>query len=120
MTPDAEAIIQGQLTGPLTELRERGDDADRAGDFDALEAVQEDAYSFPLSIELERTVRIVLCTGGPHVEVRVPERGGIDAATAYAVWGTTRRERPLTTDETDAVERFYGADVEYIMDGGAA
>ena len=63
-----------------------------------------------LSIELDRTVRIVLCTGGPHCEIVWPERGN-PSVVCYGWWGSGRFERPLTDDEIDAVQRcVYGLD----------
>ena len=117
MTPDADDIIRTQLTEPLTELVDRHN-ATLPDDWETADEVLEDAQSLPLSLEVERTVRLVLCTGGPHLEVRIAERGGIEHATVYAVWGTTSKERGLTRAEADAVERFYGADVDYLLGEG--
>lgn len=63
-----------------------------------------------LSVEIERTVRIVLCTGGPHCEIRWPENGN-PTVVCYGWFGGNRVERGLTDDEVRAVERVvYGLD----------
>lgn len=60
-----------------------------------------------LSIEVERTVRIVLCTGGPHCEIRWPERTEPTLA-CYGWCGSGKYERALTKDEQDGLIAAYG------------
>jgi hypothetical protein len=60
-----------------------------------------------LSLEIERTVRIVLCTGGPHCEIRWPERG-TPSIVCYGWFGAGRFERELTRNEQRAIEYTYG------------
>jgi len=63
-----------------------------------------------LSVEFERTVRIVLCTGGPHCEIVWPENGN-PSVVCYGWFGSDRVERNLNDDEIAAVERcVYGLD----------
>jgi hypothetical protein len=60
-----------------------------------------------LAVEVDRTVRITLCTGGPHCEVRWPERG--DASiVCYGWFGAGRYERPLTSEELAGIEYALG------------
>lgn len=63
--------------------------------------VDDDDYIDPLSIEIERHVRIVLGTGGPHVEIDcvVNDDGDIQRAEFIALWGSDRRETTLSVDD---------------------
>ena len=60
-----------------------------------------------LEIAVDRTVRIVLGTGGPHTEIVWPERGWPSIVT-YGWFGADRYERELTQDELSAVESTFG------------
>lgn len=60
-----------------------------------------------LSIEVERTVKIVLCTGGPHCEIRWPENR-TPSIVCYGWFGADRFERDLTDDEVAGIEYAYG------------
>jgi hypothetical protein len=60
-----------------------------------------------LSIEVERTVRIVLCTGGPHCEIRWPETG-VPSIVCYGWFGADRYERNLNDEEVDGLTHAYG------------
>lgn len=62
-----------------------------------------------LSIEMEKTVRIVLCTGGPHCEIRWPETG-TPTVVCYGWFGSNRAERELTQRERDGVQEMYDID----------
>lgn len=64
-----------------------------------------------LSIEMERTITVVLCTGGPHVEVRWPE-GYNPHVVGYGWFGAGKIDRPLTTDEADGFYAIMGEDWE--------
>jgi hypothetical protein len=65
-----------------------------------------------LSVEVDRTVRIVLCTGGPHCEVRWPEHGD-PSIVCYGWFGAGRYERPLTNEELAGIEYAVG-DWDYL------
>jgi len=60
-----------------------------------------------LSIEVDRMVRIVLCTGGPHCEVQWPE-GDNPSVLCYGWFGADRFERELTQDEIAGIESALG------------
>lgn len=60
-----------------------------------------------LSVEIERTIKIVLCTGGPHCEIRWPEHG-TPIIVCYGWFGAGRFERELTRNEQSAIEYTYG------------
>jgi hypothetical protein len=60
-----------------------------------------------LSIEVDRVVRIVLCTGGPHCEIRWPEHGTA-SIVCYGWFGADRYERDLTPNELAGIEYAYG------------
>ncbi len=60
-----------------------------------------------LSIEVERVVVIVLCTGGPHAEIRW-HREGRATLVCYGWFGSDRYERGLTEYELDGVRTAYG------------
>ena len=67
-----------------------------------------------LSIEIERTAKIILCTGGPHCEVRIPENG-TPSIVCYGWFGADRFERELTGFEQDGIESAFG-DFETLME----
>lgn len=60
-----------------------------------------------LSVEVEKIVRIVLCTGGPHCEVEWKE-GCNPEVVCYGWFGKGEYRRPLTSDEQSALETICG------------
>lgn len=60
-----------------------------------------------LSLEVQRTVRIVLCTGGPHCEIRWPEDSN-PSIVCYGWFGAGKFERELTKREVAGIEYIYG------------
>ena len=67
-----------------------------------------------LSIEIERTAKIVLCTGGPHCEIRIPENG-TPSIVCYGWFGADRFERDLTQAEIVGIESAFG-DFETLLE----
>jgi hypothetical protein len=78
------------------------------------------AYEIPLSVEYRsgwtastdvgekhwEEYRVVLCTGGPHVELR-GYRGRLEETQLWVTqWGVPEVELPMTRAESDAVESF--------------
>jgi hypothetical protein len=86
----------------LIPYEERGNDAD-----ELIEQAQEDEANGVLSIEIKRTAHIVLCTGGPHCEIRWPE-DGTPSIVCYGWFGAGRYERELTTEEVTGLEYALG------------
>jgi hypothetical protein len=78
-------------------------DGDNLNYDDLQERVSEQA----LSLEMSRTLKIVLCTGGPHCEIQWPEHGE-PSIVCYGWFGAGHYERPLTSDEHTGVIAAYG------------
>lgn len=71
----------------------------QSDDWEAREEAQEALDTFALSVEVERHVRIVLGTGGPHDELDVtlwPD-GNIREVRYLYAWGSERFETKLDT-----------------------
>jgi hypothetical protein len=113
MSDDNSAQLEAQMEGfaglgKLIDWRSVTNYPDRLDE--RIEARVETEQENLLSVEIERTVRIVLCTGGPHCEIRWPENGN-PTVVCYGWFGSDRVERDLTDDEIAAVERVvYGLD----------
>lgn len=61
-----------------------------------------------LAVECDRTLRFVLCTGGPHAEI-VWEDGRNPYAVCYGWFGKGKFERGLTDDEQTGLDQIgYG------------
>ena len=60
-----------------------------------------------LSIDVERTVVVVLCTGGPHVEIRWTE-DRTPMVHAFGWFGADEFSRELTDDEQAGLEVVLG------------
>lgn len=102
----AEAQVEG-----WQRLANYGYDAE---DYDAYaEALQEETDNI-LSTELDRTIRVVLCTGGPHCEVRWVEDEGNALLVCYGWFGAGKYERRLSDDEMDAMRRIIGGDFDEV------
>lgn len=61
-----------------------------------------------LSVEVERTVRVVLCTGGPHCEIRWDENRSKPDLICYGWFGAGEYRRTLTDEEFDGFVNAYG------------
>jgi hypothetical protein len=72
----------------------------------------------PLSVDITYTLQVLFCTGGPHIEARIPivHEGYGWAATGYdaeivGYWGGVEVRRPLSDDAADMlVERYAWAE----------
>ena len=60
-----------------------------------------------LEIAVQRTLRIVLGTGGPHTEIRWPENKQ-PSIVCYGWFGAGKFERELTADELAGLEYALG------------
>jgi len=109
----AEAQISGWDRIALLESHRRYTNFDRRLDERIEELVERETEGI-LSIEVERTLRVVLCTGGPHCEVRWPENGNPEVV-CYGWFGGNRYERSLTDDEASVLERLIGGDFDEVV-----
>lgn len=117
MTRDktCEERIEGELASRLDDMRTlyraMQDDEEYEGQ-DAWDAHGD----YPLSVELVRSVRVVLSTGGPHDEfvVTLDDDGTIARIEyVYQDWFDGAR-RVLSGEEFDAAEAFLAPYVEYV------
>ena len=111
---EAEAALRDWDAEFLEELDDLLATAGEWKDWDEVEAAVQES---PISVEkrsgwglvgyelVAEEFRIVLCTGGPHVEIRGELRGGMPyrAYMQYQDWGT-----PMT--------QYFGADANAILD----
>jgi hypothetical protein len=67
-----------------------------------------------LSVEVEHTIRVVLCTGGPHCEVRWTD-GGRPEVVCYGWFGGNRYERNLTDEEEEVLGNLLGGDFDEVV-----
>jgi len=105
----AQAEAQVEDLAKLARLRERQHDAILFED--ALEErsnkLQEEISENALSVEVEKIVRIVLCTGGPHCEIEWRESCR-PVVICYGWFGAGEYRRTLSDDEVEAMEAAYG------------
>jgi IS5 family transposase len=71
------------------------------------ERLAQDIQDGTLSVEVKKTVQIVLCTGGPHCEIQWTE-GRLPSIVCYGWFGAGRYERQLTENERTALEYALG------------
>ena len=50
----------------ILDIRKRMEEANDNDDYDQYENLREELYELPISVEVKKTVEIVLSTGGPH------------------------------------------------------
>lgn len=116
VTANGENLEEGEFQ----ELQELLSEANGCADEDkALEAIEQDALSVDVrngwhipGDESEPTeYRIVLCTGGPHVEIRgdISQHGEPESAELYYQdWFTGLQRLPTNSAEQDALLKYAG------------
>ena len=105
----------------LVELWERHDEAEEEDDWEAAEEALERLHEQPLEVSARSgwhtpgsdcedvEFRIILCTGGPHVEIRgdIGRYGEPSSPKLFSSdWFEGHERAPLNEQQKDAVERF--------------
>lgn len=98
--------MRAGMVEQLTALFARLDDAD-----DDAEAERDEIDNYPLSLEYDAerdAVRLIICTGGPHEELRWHQRPygqACDIFHVYMPW-FGRVETPIDRDAEPVIARF--------------
>jgi hypothetical protein len=101
----ADAQLEG--FGALGRMLTEQWNDDRIASDELIEQAQQEEANGVLSVEVERTIKIVLCTGGPHCEVRWPEDSN-PFIVCYGWFGAGKYERTLTDDELTGLIHAIG------------